>query len=531
MTVVESAPVAESHTTADSEERTTGLAAALGTVHHVGLGRLWVLASLLFLLVAGVAGALVGVERLDPTEVDVLDDALPELLSLHATAAIFLFLVPAFVGIATTVVPLQVGAASIAFPRAAAAAFWGWFLSGGVLLASYAVEGGPGGSDRDGVLLWVVGLGGVLVSLCLGALCVATTVWSLRTAGMRLDRVPTFSWSMFVASIVWLASLPVLLAALVLVYLEVQYDAALGAGDLLTWAFKPPQVFAYAIPALGVALDAAPVAAGVRQRNHGVLLGAVGAFGILAFGADMIAIGRDASIAEDALYVVGAFALVLPILVAFGGVADSLRRGRFNPTSPLLFSVVALLALLLAAVAGAVRSIDALDLVGTTADPAVTHLALGAGAIAVLGAIHLWSPKLFGTLLGEGLGRLAAVVLLLGGAVLALPDLVSGLLEADGAQQGQLAGLPEQQVADGVEALNVVSLLGGGLVLVGVLLVLVNLVGGAARRSDEPVPDDPWDGHTLEWRTSSPPSPAGPGPLDPVTSAAPVLDIKDKERT
>lgn len=533
MTVVESAPQAGSHTLTDDgarDERAGGFAAMLGTIDHVGLGRLWVLASLLFLLAAGVAGGLVGVERLDPGEIDVLDDALPEILSLHATAAIFLFLVPAFLGVATAVVPLQIGASTVAFPRAAATAFWGWFLSSGVLLASYAVEGGPGGSDRDGILLWAVGLGGVLVSLCLASLCVATTVWTLRTAGMGLARVPAFSWSMLVASVVWLLSLPVLLAAVVLLYLEVQYDAAIGAGSLLTWAFKPPQVFAYAIPALGLLFEAVPVAAGVRQRSHGVVLGAIGGFGILAYGADMLFTGRDVSITQDALYVVAAFAILLPLLAALGGAADTLRRGRLNLTSPLLFGLAAALALVLAAAAGAVRVIDGLDLVGTTADPAVGHLALGAGAIAVIGALHHWSTKLFGTPMSEGIGRLAALVLLAGGAVLAVPDLVSGLLEADGADAGQLAGLAPQEVADGVEALNLVSLLGGALVLLGVLLVLVNLVGAAARRPDEPVPDDPWDGHTLEWRTTSPPSPGGPGPLEPVTSPAPLLDLKETSR-
>lgn len=531
MTVVEATPPSAStgSDAAAPDARPTGLATLLGTVDGIGLGRLWIVASLLFLLAAGAAGALVGIERLDPTEVQVLDDALPELFNLHATGAIFLFLVPAFVGIATAVVPLQVGSATIAFPRAAAAAFWGWFLSGGVLLASYAVDGGPAGSDRDGILLWAVGLGGVLVSLCLASVCIATTVWSLRTAGMRLDRVPAFSWTMFVAAIVWLLSLPVLVAGLVLLYLEVQYGSAIGATSLLAWAFRPPQVFAYALPAVALAIEAAPVAAGVRQRNHGVLLGAVAALGILAFGADMILTGRDAAITADLLYVGAGFALVLPVLAVLGGVADTLRRGRLNPTSPLLFGVTALLTLLLGAAVGAVRVVDGLDLVGTTADPAVGHLALVAGAIGVVGALHHWSTKLFGTVLNEGLGRLAALLLLVGGVLLAVPDLVSGLLEVGGADQGQLAGLAPQEVADGVEALNLVSLAGGALLLLAVLLVLVNLVGAAARRADDPAPDDPWGGHTLEWRTSSPPAPGGPGPIDPVTSPAPLLDLKEAQ--
>ena len=530
MTVVETSTPAASPATDDAaavEElaRPSGLAGLLGTVDHIGLGRMWVLASLLFLLVAGAAGGLVGAERLDPSEVNFLDDAVPELFSLHATAGVFLFLLPGFIGIATAVVPLQLGAATVAFPRAAAAAFWGWFLSGGVVVASYVIEGGPRGSDPDGVLLWTVGLGGVLVSLCLAVVCLVTTVWTLRTAGMNLARVPGLAWTTLVSGVVWLLSLPVLLAGVILLYLEVEYGAELDGGSLLRWAYGPPAVFAYALPALGVVVDVVPVAAGVRQRNHGVLLGAVAAVGILSFSADLLLVGRDASITEDFLYVVAAFAIVLPLLALLGGVADTLRRGRLNLTSPLLFSIVALLALVLAAVSGAVRAVDALDLVGTTADTAVVHLALAAGAVGVVGGLHHWATKIFGTPFSEGVGRAAAVVLLLGGVLLAAPDIVSGFLD-------QPAGLVTgAEVDDGVEALNLVSLVGGGIVVLGVLLVLVNLAGAVSRRPTDDAPADPWGGHTLEWRTTSPPAPGGPGPLEPVTSPAPLLDWAGAEQT
>jgi heme/copper-type cytochrome/quinol oxidase subunit 1 len=522
MTVIE-APAATPAGAAGAEEaaRPSGLAGLLGTADHIGLGRLWVLSSLLFLLVAGAAGALVSAERLDTSRVSILDEAVDELFNLHATAAIFLFLLPAFLGVATAVVPLQVGASTVAFPRAAAAAFWGWFLSGGVLIASYAVDGGQSGADIDGRLLWTVGLGGVVVSLCLASVCVVTTVWALRTAGMSLDRVPPFSWTMFVSGIVWLLALPVLLAGLVLAYLESRYGTPLDAGSLLRWAFSAPQVFAYALPALGLLLEVVPVAAGVRQRHHVLLISAVAAVGILAFSPELLMAARDPSITEDALYVGVAFALVLPFLAVAGGAADSLRRGRLNLTSPLLFGIVALLALLLGAVANAARVIDGLDLVGTTADTSVVHLVLAAGAVGVVGALHHWSSKILGTMLSEAAGRAAAVLLLIGGVVLAVPDLVSGLLDQPA---GLVAGL---EAEDGVEALNVASLIGGALVLLAVVLVLVTLIGGATRRAEDPVPDDPWGGHTLEWRTSSPPQPGGPGPLDPVTSPAPLLDLQE----
>ena len=216
-----------------------GLAGLLGTVDHVGVGRLFVVASLLFLLVGRVAGVLVGAERLDTADVDVLDDVLPAgLQPPRRPPALFLFLVPAFLGLAIAVVPLQVGAATIAFPRAAAASFWAWFLSGGVLIASYVVDGGPRGADRDGVLLWVVGLAGVRrLAAPRHGLRASPRCWpcaprAWASTGCRCS--PGRCSSPAPSGCV---SLPVLARpALVLAYVDVSYGAGLGAGPSLAWA-------------------------------------------------------------------------------------------------------------------------------------------------------------------------------------------------------------------------------------------------------------------------------------------------------
>jgi len=498
----------------------TGPAALLGTVGHVAIGKLFVAASLLFLVVGRVADVLVGAERLDTGDVTILDEFAERVFSLHLVADTFLFLLPAFLGAAIAIVPLQLGASTVAFPRAAAAAFWGFFLSGGVLIASYFVDtDGWEANAGSGVRLWVVGFVGVTVCLTLATVCVLTTVLALRTAGMTLDRVPMFAWGMLVAGTVWLLSLPVLAGVLVVSYLDMTYQAGLRAIASAGWAFGPTMAFAVAFPVVGLLLDVVPVAAGARLRNRGVLLGAVGLGGILTFAADQITATSDPSIFQDALYVAGSIAFVLPLLAILGGVGDTLRRGgRPKLASPLLFAVLGFLLLLLAAVANSVRVIDNLDLVGTSADSAVVAAALVAGLLGAAGALHFWSTKLFGAQLREGVGALAAVLLFLGGLLLAVPDFISGFLD-------QEAGLEvSQPVGDGVEALNAVSALGAVIVLLGVLLVILDLTVGRNGDDDAEVPADPWGGHTLEWATASPPLPGGPGPLEPVTSPEPLLD-------
>jgi heme/copper-type cytochrome/quinol oxidase subunit 1 len=503
----------------------SGPAALLGTVGHVAVGKLFVVASLLFLVVSRVADALYGAERLDVGEVTLLDSFEGRIDLLHLLGDSYLFVIPAFLGLAIAVVPLQVGSPTVAFPRGAAAAFWGFFLSGGVLLASFFVENdGVVWEGGDGARLFFVGFGGVLVSLLLATICVLTTVLSLRTAGMTVDRVPMFSWGMFVAGTVWLVSLPVALAVVALNYLDLTYQSGLGAFGSLTWAFGPTMAFAIAFPLVGVLLDVVPVAAGARLRNRGVLLGAVALGAILTFAADQIsAEATGGATFQDVLYVAGSVALVLPLLAILGGVADTLRRGKPKLSSPLLFGVLGFLLLLAAAVANGVRVIDNLDLTGTSADSAVTSAALVAGLLGVAGGVHHWSTKLFGSQLREGIGSVAALVLFVGGLLLAAPDLVSGFLDqGDGLR-------PALPIEDGVEALNAASALGAVVVLLGALLVILNLAVGRAGDEEGDVPADPWGGHTLEWATTSPPSPGGPGPIEPVTSAEPLLDTKGEE--
>jgi cytochrome c oxidase subunit 1 len=178
-----------------------------------------------------------------------------------------------------------------------------------------------------------------------------------------------------------------------------------------------------------------------------------------------------------------------------------------------LFAVSALLMLLAGVAAGAARVVHPFKLVGTTMDSAVTHYTAGAVAIAAIGAIHYWWPHVLTRPLREGLGRLTALVLLLGVIALSLPDVVSGFLD-------EPAGSLYTNVRDGVPALNAVSFAGGLLVLLAVLLFVLNLAMSMARRPDDEV-TDPWEGHTLEWVADA--------STVTVSSPSPLFDAREEE--
>ncbi len=515
-----------------------GLVGILGNGDHKTIGRLFVTTSLLLLGVTGVTGALVGVERLDTSDVTVLDDSFLQVFTLHSVSGLFLFLLPLLLGIALYVVPLQVGARTIAFPRAAAASFWVWLVSSALVIASYAMNGGPGGGDAEGVDLFTASMAALIVALVVATVCVLTTVLTLRAPGMRLDRTPLFSWSMLVAGTLWLLSLPVLFGLLVLHYLDTRYGAGLLGGSAgiyprMGWMFGQPQIYSFAIPALGIIADIVPVFARSRQRFHVAVMGLIALAGAFSFGAwTFIQVASDGPVqvaspdlVEEVLYVAMAFAIVAPLLGLVGAWTDTVRRGRARLESPLVFAVAALVMLLAGAGAGAIAVIGPLDLAGSTFATGQQHYVLGAAAIAAIGGLHYWAPKLFGRTLSEGAGMFSALLLLGGGVALALPDLLSGLLDQ---KRGSFESVGGGLVRDGVETLNVVSLLGGGLLVVGVVVFAANLVGALARRNPgTPIGDDPWQGQTLEWATTSPPPTANFGDLPRVRSPHPLLDLAE----
>lgn len=501
----------------------TGLAAVLGTGEHRTIGRLWIFTSFVYLLVAGVAGALVGVEKVDTDGLgDVLGaDVFGETLSLHGIAGTFLFLLPLFIGLGIHVVPAQVGAATVAFPRAAAAAYWTYLLGGAVLIASFVADGGPFGADSRFVELFVASFIAVLLALVLGTICVATTAVALRTTGMGLHRTPLFAWSSLVTAALVVLQLPVLAGLMLLVYVDHRYGPTFLGGsdgvlDRIAWAWSQPSVYVFAIPVLGIIGDIVPVSARTRLSKHRIAQGAIGAFGALAFGAwAMPGFGADGAApllhVGDVPFYAFSILILFPALAFAGLLGDTVRRGSLRVTSPLLWGVASLLMLLTGILNGILVAIEPLDLIQTTAQTAQIHYVLVASLLGLFAGLAHWAPRLLGTPVQEVASKALAALGLLGTILLCLPDVITGFLE----QAWRLQGVSGDDV-DAVEALNIVSI-AGGLLLVLVAVAFVGLVLKAAAGRDHDG-DDPWEGNTLEW--------ADAGATPAITSEAPVYDAR-----
>lgn len=487
-----------------------------GTGDHKAIGTVYVVAALLFGVAGWVVNALVSLHAVGDGSF-LSADAFQTMFTLDRLGLILLVAVPLFLGLATYVVPLQVGAATVAFPRAAAAALWGWLLSSGVLIVANCIDGGLDGARPKAVALGLLALGGLVTSLLLGTVSVLTTAIALRTPGLSLGRVPMFTWSSLVGGAVWMLTLPALVAAVLLAWVDQRYGTgdSFGAGaqwKMVGWVAATPQIYAVLIPGLGLALDAVATLVGVRLPLRGVVQFAIGAFGVLSVGVFAQSLFY-ADYTDQALWIVMSLAIVVPVLLVLAALGTLFKAGRPRLASPLGLAVVGLLLTLLGAVAGALMVFSPLELLDNGVFAAGQfNLVLAAAVTFAAAGVMYWGPKITGRTPVDAAGKLAVLLFLAGGALAGLPMCVLGFAT-------KFTGL-----ADANDALMWLSGIGAVVLALGALVVLAGLLSGARKGAPE-AGADPWGtGQTLEWACPSPPPTGNFGTLAVVRSPEPLLD-------
>jgi heme/copper-type cytochrome/quinol oxidase subunit 1 len=497
----------------------TGLARWLTTSDHKVVGRLYLGFALAFLLVGSAAGGVLGVERIDSGLQVLNEGTFAQLHTLHGEVTVLLFLVPFFLGLATYLVPLQIGASDIAFPRGSATALWSYILGGVLLLGAYAADGGREGASAVGTDLYLLSLALLAASTCVALISILTTAVTLRAPGMSMLRTPMFTWSMVVGGGLTLLATPVLLARLIELFIHHHFGGDLASLDVagqIGWFWSIPQVYLLVVPAAGVAAEIVPVFARARLRRNSIGIAVLGSMGLFGFGAW----AQVEPYADDLLYVVAGLAAVVPALALVGVLGDTLRRGHFVRKPALLLALGAVVHLLLGALAGAVLVIPGLDLDVTVWATAQVHYTLFGGAVlGAYAALWFWAPKIWGVHLGEGAGTGAFALTFWGVILLAAPDLVSGLFSDQALSATTFDGGTLTTVLNGA------SVAGGAMAALGLLVVVGDVLARAARHRGTRAIANPWGGATMEWATDSPP-PAGnfSGELPPVTSAWPLDD-------
>lgn len=488
-----------------------------GSGDHKAVGMFYVLAALVFGIAGWIAAALAAGHEVGSGSF-LTDTTSTQLFQTSNLGLILLVIVPLFLGLATYIVPLQIGASTVAFPRAAAGAMWTWLLSSGVFIVASFIDGGFGGERAKSVSLTLLALGGLIVALLLGTVCVLTTAVTLRTPGMTLDRVPMFTFSMLVGGAIWLLTLPVLLANLLLIWVDHRYGggtvfgAASSQFGQVAWITHEPQIYAFLVPGLGIVADIVAALTGARLGQRNLLLFAVGAFGVLSVGA-WAQPAIYPAFSEDAVWQAMGLLVLLPLLLLLGGVAAAFKNGKPSLKSPLGLAVVSIVLTVLGVLAGALLVITPLELRTTSFFVNGQFiLVIGAALTAGVAGIGYWGPKMTGGQLADGIGKLN-VLLMLGGGVLGGVSLcVVGF-------STRFSGLSGSH-----DTLVVVSAVGCVLFALGSLLAILGLLSGARKGAPEAGADAWGTGQTLEWACASPPPTGNFGDLAVVRSPEPLLD-------
>ncbi|HRE00066.1 MAG TPA: cbb3-type cytochrome c oxidase subunit I, partial [Ilumatobacteraceae bacterium] len=227
MTTIDPTAHVESLTDAPARSAagSTRLSALLGwltTSDHKRLGRMLFGSGLAALIAIAVVGALLGIDRADTGLLG--SGTLAQLFAVHRIGLAYFAILPIVLGVAVAIVPLQLGARSLAVPRLAAAGFWAWLIGSILVIVSLIANGGPLGGETKMVSLFIASYGVVLAGLFAIALALATTVLTTRAPGMNMRRIPLFSWSVLIASLGLVLVLPVALGTVVYLWVSYRYN-------------------------------------------------------------------------------------------------------------------------------------------------------------------------------------------------------------------------------------------------------------------------------------------------------------------
>ncbi|MBT2540779.1 cytochrome c oxidase subunit I [Streptomyces sp. ISL-44] len=518
----------------------------LSTTDHKVIGNMYLVTAFAFFLFAGVLALVMRAELARPGLQIVSTEQYNQLFTVHGTIMMLLFATPTFTGFANAVMPLQIGAPDVAFPRLNALTYWVYLFGGLIVVSGFLTANGSASfgwfayaplnsavySPGVGADLWVMGLAVSGLSTILGSVNFITTIVCLRAPGMTLFRMPIFTWNVLFTSILALLAFPVLTSALLALEADRKFgahvfDAANGGALLwqhLFWFFGHPEVYIVALPFFGIVSEIVPVFSRKPIFGYAALVGAT------------IAItGLSATVWAHHMFATGAvllpffsllsFLIAVPTGVKFFNWIGTMWNGSLSFETPMLWCIGFLVTFLLGGLTGVMIASPPLDFHLTDSYFIVAHLhyvLFGTIVFATFAGFYFWWPKLTGKLLDERLGKIHFWLLFVG---FQLTFLVQHWL----GEQGMPRRYADYLAADGFTLLNSLSTIGSFLLGLSTLPFLYN-VARTARHGRRVDVDDPWGwGRSLEWATSCPPPRHNFEALPRIRSDSPAFDLHHPE--
>jgi cytochrome c oxidase subunit 1 len=516
------------------------------TTDHKKIGILYLITSFAFFMVAGLMALIMRAELARPGTQVVSNEQFNQLFTMHGTIMLLMFATPLFVGYANVIMPVQIGAPDVAFPRLNMFSYWLFLFGGSIVMLGFLTPGGAADfgwfaytplsdavrSPNVGADLWIMGLAMSGFGTILGGVNFVTTIICMRAPGMTMFRMPIFSWNILVTSVLVLMAFPVLAAALLVLESDRQigthvFDTSNGGAMLwqhLFWFFGHPEVYIIALPFFGIITEILPVFS--RKPCFG--------YKGLVFATLSIA-ALSVTVWAHHMYVTGAvllpffafmtFLIAVPTGVKFFNWVGTIWRGSISFETPMLWAIGFLVTFLFGGLTGIILAVPPIDFQVSDSYFVVAHfhyVVFGTVVYAMFGGFYFWWPKMTGKMLDERLGKIHFWTLFFG---FHTTFLVQHWVGAEGMPRRYADYL----ASDGFTTLNMVSTVGAFLLGMSTIPFLINVVR-TAKRAPMVNCDDPWGyGRSLEWATGCPTPRHNFVSMPRIRSESPAFDLHHPE--